>query len=188
MSEHPQALHGGLAAPSAWVARYAALVPAGARVLDLASGNGRHSALFAARGCSVLAVDRDAQLLAAAAVHPGVSTLAADLEGATWPLSHQRFDAVVVTNYLHRPRFDEILDCLAPAGVLLYETFAVGNERFGKPSNPDFLLEREELLARVRGRLVVVAFEQGEIARPRPAVIQRLAAVGTAYSWPPALG
>jgi SAM-dependent methyltransferase len=179
--------HGGIDVPSAWIARFAGLVSAGARVLDLASGNGRHSVLFAARGCSVLAVDRDAQALAELAERPGVTTLAADLETATWPLSRRQFDAVVVTNYLYRPHFDDLLDCVAPAGVLLYETFADGNQKFGKPSNPNFLLERDELLARVRGRLSVVAFEQGEIAQPRPAMMQRLAAVGAEYAWPPAL-
>jgi SAM-dependent methyltransferase len=114
-----------------------------------------------------------------------VSTLEADLEGAPWPLAGSAFDAIVVVNYLHRPLFAPLLDALAPDGVLLYETFALGNEAFGRPSNPAFLLRPGELLDVVRDRLVVVAFEQGHVhGAGRDAVVQRVAAVGAARGWP----
>ena len=100
----------------------------------------------------------------------------ADLEAGAWPLAGRQFDAVVVTNYLWRPLLPAIVAALAPGGVLLYETFAVGNERLGKPSNPDFLLKPGELLEVVRGRLQVVAYENVEVTSPRPAVVQRIAA------------
>lgn len=173
--------------PSSWVARHAHLVAAGAQVLDLAAGGGRHSRLFAARSAEVTAVDRDASALAALAGLAGVRTHCADLEAGPWPFAERSFDAIVVTNYLHRPLIDTLLSALAPDGVLLYETFAAGNERHGRPSSPDFLLRPGELLECVRGRLTVVAFEQGEIGSPRPAVVQRIAALGKARTWPPLL-
>ncbi|HEX7328012.1 MAG TPA: class I SAM-dependent methyltransferase [Casimicrobiaceae bacterium] len=171
--------------PSAWVRRYAGLVAPGARVLDLAAGSGRHARFFAGRGARVVAVDRDADALSALAGIDGVEVRCADLEAAAWPLAGEMFDAVIVSRYLYRPRFDALLELLAPAGALLYETFAAGNERYGRPSNPAFLLEPGELLDRVRGRLVVVAFEQGAEGDPPAAVLQRLAAVGRARAWPP---
>ena len=181
-----------LQTPSPWVARWAALVPAGAEVLDLACGHGRHARLLAARGCRVLAVDRDAAALASLADVAGVVTLRADLEGAPWPFPPARFAAVVVTNYLHRPLFEPLVGALAPGGVLVYETFMLGNERFGKPSNPEFLLRPGELLEVVRARLEVVAFEQGRVETPRPAMVQRICAVrgavGTATIAPEAAG
>ena len=181
-----------LQTPAPWVARWAALVPAGAEVLDLACGYGRHARFFASRGCRVLAVDRDAAALATLAAVAGVATLRADLEGAPWPLPPARFAAVVVANYLHRPLFDPLIGALAPGGVLVYETFMLGNERFGKPSNPDFLLRPGELLEVVRARLEVVAFEQGRLEAPRPAMVQRICAirgdVGTATIAPEAAG
>ena len=170
-------------APSAWITGFAHLVPAHAHVLDLAAGHGRH-----ARAARVLAVDRDAAALATLAGVQGVETTIADLESGAWPLRDARFDAIVVANYLHRPLFPHVLAALADDGVLLYETFAEGNERFGRPSNPGFLLRAGELLDVVRGRLTVVAFEQGEVGGARPAVVQRLAAVGPKRPWPPAIG
>jgi SAM-dependent methyltransferase len=178
------AAHDGLSA-SAWIVRYAELVPPGARVLDLASGHGRHARWFADRGCRVLAVDRDRDALALLADVPGVETAALDLEASGWPLGDQRFDAIVVANYLHRPLFPHLIAALADDGALLYETFARGNEAFGRPSNPAFLLEPGELLRVVEGRLKVVAFEEGRIELPgRDAVIQRIAAVGARRPWP----
>lgn len=163
--------------PSPWVVRWAPLVRADGEVLDLACGSGRHARYFAARGCTVLAVDRDEAALAPLAGVTGIVTRAVDLEGAAWPFAAASFDAVVVANYLHRPLFGSIVDALRPGGVLLYETFMVGNERFGRPSNPHFLLRPSELLEAVQGRLEVVAFEQGEVEAPRPAAVQRLCAV-----------
>jgi SAM-dependent methyltransferase len=178
----------GTQTPAPWIVRFAHLVPTGARVLDLACGEGRHARLFAARGCKVLAVDRDVGALAALAAVPGVETRALDLETGRWPLGGERFDAIVVVNYLHRPLFAPLLAALAPHGTLLYDTFARGNEVYGRPSNPDFLLERDELVQRVAGRLTVVAFEQGAVAESeRKAVVQRLAAIGTARCGPPPL-
>ena len=162
---------------SLWVQRFLPLITVGGSVLDLACGQGRHSLLLAERGYKVEAVDRDAGVLAEiSAKAPGIVTRAADLEGDAWPYQGRTFDGIVVTNYLFRPLLPVLLDALDANGVLIYETFMVGNERFGKPSNPDFLLRPGELLDVVRLRLTVVAFEQGEIDAPRPAVVQRLCA------------
>lgn len=155
--------------------RHLSLVPAGAPVLDVAAGAGRHTRLFLAHGHPVTAVDCDTSRLAP---HPHLHVVRADLEdGSPWPLPGARFGGIVVTNYLHRPLFPVLLDGLLPGGVLLYETFAAGNERFGHPRNPDFLLRAGELRRVVEGRLRVVAWEEGEVADPRPAVVQRIAAV-----------
>jgi SAM-dependent methyltransferase len=156
-------------------------------VLDLACGRGRHSRLLAARLCDVVAVDRDVTALGALAGMPRITTIAIDLERGDWPLAGQRFDAIVVANYLHRPLFPRLLDALADDGLWLYETFAAGNEVYGRPSNPDFLLAAGELLALLRERLTIVAFEQGRVAGVRPAVVQRIAAVGHGRRWPPLL-
>ena len=178
-------------APSPFIARFAHLVPAGARLLDLACGYGRHARFFASAGANVIAVDRDATALATLSGVAGISTLLADLETGVWPLANERFHAIVVGHYLHRPLFPKLRDALAADGALLYETFALGNEAFGRPSNPDFLLRSGELLALAAAGakpLTVVAFEQGLVETgQRPAVLQRLAAVGAARTWPPVL-
>ncbi|MEX2629836.1 MAG: class I SAM-dependent methyltransferase [Tistlia sp.] len=167
--------HRAEATPSAWIARFAALVPAGGPVLDLAAGGGRHSRLFLGRGHSVVALDRDVSTLAPIA-DPRLEVVAADLEAGRFPLAGRRFAAVVVTNYLHRPLLPALVEAVAPGGLLLYETFAQGNEAFGRPSNPDFLLAPGELLEVVRGRLRVLAYEDLTVSVPRPAAIQRIAA------------
>ena len=159
----------GPESPSEWVVRWASRVTLGP-VLDLASGAGRHARFFAARGFEVVAADREAQDI------PGVRFVQADLEKDPWPFAGRRFGAIVVTNYLHRPLFKAIEDSLAEGGVLIYETFMAGNERFGRPSNPDFLLRPGEL-AEAFSSLDVLAFEQGEVARPKPAMTQRICAV-----------
>jgi SAM-dependent methyltransferase len=167
---------------SPWVARWARLIPQG-QALDLACGTGRHARLLASLGHAVIALDRDAQALAAAAGE-GIATFLHELEapGATWPFAPGSLAGIVVTNYLHRPLFGQIAAALAPDGVLIYETFARGNEIFGKPSNPDFLLHPGELLElAARGGLRVVAYEDGVIAEPKPARVQRLCAVGTGF-------
>jgi SAM-dependent methyltransferase len=186
--QEPCAPHAAVAQPSPWIARFAGLVAAGARVLDVACGHGRHARLFAARGCDVVAVDRDPAALAALAGEPRIETRALNLESGGPVLGGERFDAIVVVNYLHRPLLPELLAALADDGVLLYETFARGNEAYGRPANPDFLLEPGELLQVTAARLVAVAFEQGHVATPeREAVVQRIAAVGRGRRWPPVL-
>ena len=169
--------HHEIAAPSAWVIRWSGLVPAGGRVLDIACGNGRHARFFASRGHPVEAVDRDPALLARLAGVPGVSTRCADLEAGPWPYPGDRFAGIVVANYLHRPLFPHLLAALAAGGVLIYETFAVGNERYGRPSNPAHLLTPGELLDVVRGRLRVIAYEDLEVSEPRLAMVQRICAI-----------
>lgn len=161
--------HGDLA-PSAWVVRWAPLVTHGT-VLDVACGSGRHARFFLGRKLKVVAMDREPQIV------PGARFIQADLEdGSPWPLPGEQFEAVVVTNYLNRGIFPEIQQSLKPGGVLIYETFMLGNERFGKPSNPRFLLRPGELLEAFKD-LTVKGYEEGEVAEPKPAMIQRLCAV-----------
>ena len=170
------ATHGSLA-PSAWVQQWAPCVPEGT-VLDLACGSGRHARHFAALGHRVLAVDRDAAALASMAGEPRIHTVDLDLEdGGPWPFSGERFAGIVVTNYLHRRLLPALATALAPGGALLYETFMLGNERYGKPSNPEFLLRAGELWDVFGVALQVRSFEQGYRAEPKPAIIQRLCAV-----------
>jgi SAM-dependent methyltransferase len=160
--------------PSAWVRRFAALIPAGGQVLDLACGAGRHTRLLSSLGYAVEAVDQDEESLARLSRLPGVTTRHANLEGGPWPYYGFAFDGIVVTNYLHRPLIPHLARVLAEGGVMIYETFMVGNERFGKPTNPAYLLRPGELLELLAKRFAVVAFEQGEVSRPRPAVVQRI--------------
>jgi SAM-dependent methyltransferase len=160
--------------PSAWVKRFADIVPKNGAVLDVACGAGRHSRLFAELGFDVVALDRDP----AAFVNPpeNVTLIHADLEANPWPFTREKFAGVVVTNYLHRPLLPIIVAALADGGVLIYETFAVGNEQFGRPSRADFLLQPDELLAAVRGKLQVIAYENMFVSDPKPAMVQRIAA------------
>lgn len=153
------------------------LLHPGGRILDLAAGRGRHARCFNSLGFQVTALDRDISGLADLAAR-GVEVLAADLEnGSPWPLGNRQFDGIIVTNYLHRPLFPHLAAALPPKGVLIYETFGIGNERFGKPSNPDFLLRPGELLefAAAHG-LQVLAYQCGEVAEPKRAITQRMAA------------
>jgi hypothetical protein len=166
------------APPSAWVNRFAHLVAKGSDVLDVAAGAGRHCRLFLERGYRMVAVDRDTSQLTGLPAQEGLEIVTADLEsGGAWPLGDRRFAGVVVTNYLYRPILPAIIAAVGARGALIYETFALGNERFGKPSNPDFLLRPGELLDAVRGQLRVVAYEDLEVTEPRPAAVQRIAAV-----------
>ncbi|MCS6996196.1 MAG: class I SAM-dependent methyltransferase [Casimicrobiaceae bacterium] len=160
-------------APAAWFVRHAALVAAGARLLDVAAGRGRHARFFAARGVEVVAVDRDAEALSSLSGVPRVRIEVHDLEAGAWPYPAASFDAVLVSNYLWRPSFEALLATVRPGGVLLYETFMVGHERYGRPSRPEFLLRVNELLERLLPRFEVMAFEQGDDGQ---AVKQRVAA------------
>lgn len=166
-----------LESPSDWVRRFAPLIRVGGRVLDVACGGGRHARYLAGLGLRVEAVDRDTAAMQALADVAGVTTRQADLEQGLWPYSGRRFDAIIVTNYLHRPLLPRLLEALADAGVLIYETFSAGNERYGRPSNPDFLLKPGELLEFARGRLRVIAYEDLRVELPKPAMIQRLCAI-----------
>jgi len=175
--------HHGPAEPSDWVERFAPLVPAGGAVLDLACGNGRHSRLFLARGHPVTAVDIDLSAMTALQGRPGLELLEADLEdGRPFPLAGRTFAGVVVINYLYRPLFPALLAAVAPGGVLIYETFARGNERFGRPRNPDHLLTPGELLDWLHGRLRILAYEDVVLDRPFPRAVQRICARNEADS------
>ena len=162
---------------SAWVQRWSHLVAPQASVLDVACGSGRHVRWFARRGCRVTGVDRDTSALRALA--SGAELVVADIEGAAWPFEDRRFDAVIVTNYLWRELLPTLVASVADEGVLIYETFAIGNGTVGKPSNPAFLLRPGELLEAVQG-LRIVAFEDGFEAAPdgsQPRFVQRIVAV-----------
>jgi SAM-dependent methyltransferase len=165
--------------PSPWVVRFASLVSGRGDVLDVACGGGRHTRLFLERGHHVVAIDRDLSGVADLAEHPRLERVEADLEDETpFALAGRRFSAVVVTNYLHRPLMPALVAAVDADGIFIYETFAVGNERFGLPKNPDFLLHSGELLDVVRGHLRVIAYEDLVVDRPSPAAIQRICAIG----------
>jgi len=170
-------LHDVIEKPSSWVVRFAPLIPIGRETLDLACGSGRHSQLLANLGYSVLAVDQDVstiESLNSSAITPKCL----NLEDETWPLSGMKFGGIVVTNYLYRPYLDHLPKLLEQGGVLIYETFAQGNGQFGKPSNPNFLLNPGELLAfAARHDLKVSAYEDIYVDEPKPAMVQRLCAV-----------
>jgi SAM-dependent methyltransferase len=168
--------------PSAWVRHWASCIPAGGRVLDVACGSGRHAKWLVTRGHPVEAVDRDENALQNLAGAAGINTRVADLENGPWPYASDRFAAVVVVNYLHRPLFRHLLAAVAPGGVLIYETFAVGNEHYGRPRNPDFLLKPGELLQVAHGTLEVIAYENLAVEVPRPALVQRMCAVNGAIA------
>jgi SAM-dependent methyltransferase len=163
----------GTEAPSAWVQRWSHLVPAGGSVLDVACGHGRHMRWFAGLGHAVTGVDRSPEAIAAAS---GLGRVVqADIENGPWPFEGQRFDTVVVTNYLWRPLLSTLINSVADGGVLIYETFASGNETVGKPSRPDFLLQPSELL-QACASLHVVAYENGFLDHPER-FVQRIVAV-----------
>ncbi|MBT9522679.1 MAG: class I SAM-dependent methyltransferase [Dechloromonas sp.] len=164
--------------PSPWVAAHCGLIAQGGRVLDLACGSGRHARLLAGLGFEVAAVDRNFEAILKLSDVPGVTATQLDLEGDEWPLAGRTFDGIVVTNYLWRPRLPDVLALLAPGGVLIYETFMLGNEAYGKPSSPAFLLRPGELreVAQAAG-LREIACEEGYTASPKPAMRQAICAV-----------
>ena len=166
----------GNTAPSAWVTSHADLIQPKGSVLDLACGSGRHTKWLLQQGFRVMAVDINITGLADIMETANLAVLEADLENGFWPLGNAQFDAIIVTNYLHRPLFAPIKDALAPDGVLIYETFMVGNEAYGRPSNLDFLLQPEEL-REVFKSLEIVAFEEGYVDTPEPAMKQKIVAI-----------
>jgi SAM-dependent methyltransferase len=163
--------------PSQWVQRFASRVSSDAAVLDLACGAGRHGRRFLERGNTVTFVDQNINSLGDLETNPNATVIQADLENAPWPFSSERYGCITVVNYLWRPRIGRLLCHLDLGGLLLYETFAEGNEEYGRPRNPDFLLHRGELFECLRGHCRVLAYEQRTISDPRPAVIQRVAAI-----------
>jgi SAM-dependent methyltransferase len=176
-SNNPTALDAG-PPPSDWVVRFSSLVPKGGPVLDLACGSGRHSRFFLHRGDRVIAVDRTLEDIEDIRGHPRLESFEIDLEdGKPFPFKGQSFAGVIVTNYLYRPILKDLVSVVSEGGILIYETFARGNERFPGPSNPDFLLKPGELLEAVRGELRVVAYEDRVMCDPSPAAVQRIAAV-----------
>jgi SAM-dependent methyltransferase len=166
-----------LRSPLDWVQRHMHRIPKGGAVLDLAAGRGRHSQLLAEAGYKVTAADRD---VAGVAELDGIRAIAVDLEAEDWPFAEAEFAGIVVTNYLHRPLFGHLTGALQDGGVLIYQTFAAGNEAYGRPKNPDFLLRPGELLDAFTPSLSVIAYQHGIIGNPEPAVIQRIAAVKSA--------
>jgi SAM-dependent methyltransferase len=166
-----------VSAPSLWVVRHSTRIAPGGQVLDLACGSGRHAIWLAQQGYHVEAVDRDSTLLSNMMEIANIHLTTTDLEAGTWPYAAQQFDGIIVSRYLHRPLFPHIAEALKPGGVLIYETFMQGNERYGKPSNPDFLLQPDELHNVFSPWLTELAFEQGEEPSPKPAVMQRICAV-----------
>ena len=173
---HPSpdgAQHAALPLPSSWLQRWAHLIRPGGTVLDVACGSGRHVRYLAAQGFRVTGVDRDGAALLP--LHRHAEIIQADLEAGAWPLGDRQFDAVVVTNYLWRPLWPRLLASLAPGGVLVYETFATGQQTIGRPSREAFLLQRRELL-NLSASLHTVAFEDGFLSSP-DRFVQRLTAV-----------
>ena len=164
--------------PSDWVLRWAHLVPAGGRVLDVACGMGRHLHWFHERNHPVTGVDRSPEAIDS--ISPLGEAICADIENGPWPLAGRRFDGVIVANYLRRPLLPTLVASVAPGGVLVYETFAQGNETVGKPSRPDFLLRPGELL-QACAPLRIVAYEDGFLTAPER-FVQRIAAVRPAAS------
>jgi SAM-dependent methyltransferase len=162
--------------PSPWIVKHAPLIRNNGRVLDLACGSGRHAIWLAKQGYRVDALDRDARALANMAGMDNINVFIVDLEAGDWPGSGQRYDGIIVSRYLYRPLLARLAELLNSDGILVYETFMAGNERYGKPSNPDFLLLPNELLEIYSPLLGIIAFEQGEVKTPRPAVMQRICA------------
>lgn len=162
--------------PSTWIVKHAPLIRNNGRVLDLACGNGRHAIWLAKQGYRVDALDRDAGALASMAGVDSINVLNVDIEAGGWPDSGQRYDGIIVSRYLYRPLLSRLAEMLKLGGILIYETFMIGNERYGRPRNPDFLLRPNELLDVYSPLLSIIAFEQGEVKTPRLAVTQRLCA------------
>jgi len=162
---------------SIWVRRYADRIAPASNVLDLACGNGRHARYLAGLGHRVTVIDIDLSGVRDLATNDGVELIEHDLERSPWPFSDRRFGGIIITNYLYRPLFSLLVDALNNGGVLIYDTFAIGNEYFGHPRNPAFLLNPGELLDAFSADLRIVAYDHGRVDKPRPAIRQRLCAI-----------
>ena len=164
--------------PSEWVKNHIKIIPNSGTVLDLACGTGRHTRLLLETGRRVFALDCNISQLEDLRENDSVTIIKHDLETAnSWPFSPQTFDGIVVTNYLYRPLYPRIIDALAVNGVLIYQTFAVGNEKYGRPRNPDFLLKEDELLETFGTQLEVVNYSHGYIQKPSPAEMQSICCI-----------
>lgn len=177
----------GVGAPSPWVMRFLGGVRPGGRILDVACGSGRHMRAALGAGLDVVGVDRDISGAADLSGTKGVQLIELDLEtGADRPLSVRLgaggFDGVIIANYLWRPILKDVVAMVGSNGILIYETFALGNERYGKPSNPDFLLKPGELLEAIRPDLTAIAYEHSTLSNPRR-VVQRVVAAGREHRW-----
>ncbi len=159
---------------SRWISDHVDLFPATGLVLDLACGTGRHARYLASRGLQVTAVDIDISMVETISL-PNIDAMQFDLEKGDWPFSEEVFDAVIVTNYLWRPLFPKIVSSLKVGGIVFYETFAIGNEKYGRPSNPDYLLAEDELLMQFKG-FEVLDFEHMKVENPKPEIKQAIAA------------
>jgi SAM-dependent methyltransferase len=164
--------------PSSWVVRFGDLIPEKTPVLDVACGNGRHTRLFLERGHSVTAIDIDLSKVQDLTDSKNVELVQANLEdGSPWPFANRTFGAVIITNYLYRPLFSSLIDSVAPDGLLIYETFAIGHEAYGPPSRPEFLLKPGELIDIFKDQLQIIAYEHGYMNLPKPSIRQRICAI-----------
>jgi len=171
--------HLNMVEPSLWFQRFSGLIKTTGTVLDVAAGGGRHVKYFGDNGFKITAIDKNIEPLEPFVESHNADIIEADMEtGKPWPLGNRTFDAVIVCNYLYRPHFNNLMDALAPGGVFLYETFALGNEVFNRPRNPDHLLRNGELLSLVQNKLQVVAYQHGIIDSGEcPGVKQMICAV-----------
>ncbi len=162
--------------PSSWIVKFAPLIKSQGLVLDLACGSGRHAKWLAQQGYQVDALDRDPIATSSMQGIDGIRIQLIDLETTEPPSFEHSYDGIIVSRYLHRPILTSLATILKPGGILIYETFMRGNERYGKPSNPDFLLMPDELLNTYSPLLNIISFEQGEVVEPKPAMLQRICA------------
>jgi len=162
--------------PSKWVVRFADKIEPNGTVLDLACGSGRHTDFFLQRGHHVTATDINTSKVEGNYDTNKLIIIQSDLEKLPWPFSQNAFSAIVVINYLYRPLFPKIVSSLKPNGLLIYETFAKGNEKFGRPKNPEYLLKPGELLSGSFSNLKILAFEDLVVTEPKLAAVQRVCA------------